>query len=361
MNDQIIDIKTSMEAEKKSLRYQINMKIEENEYLRSSNLAMINRARRDTHLAAEEKFQERLDQMFKKHDEEKQLLYDELNSLKHFAEDHNYLKNQMSLRLALVKFRYTIHVMKVREGQMEKPIRDITDELRKVIMGKQLQEHEERKKELEELHFEHDKLKIMNANNIYKMHEMNEQITLLKKNVQEMQDENGSLSSMLSRERQDTRQLKLEIKSLRNGDKINKDIIEVLEHDKAQLKEQIEHLSKQLELKDPDFLGAGNLRDKNSRLFIHKALQQMHEDKFESMRHIISEDQREIGTITEIRGVENELILNAFDENNDIPQVPKLNVITQTDTELYQNMRPDIPLSDIKAYNKINALENELK
>ena len=150
---------------------------------------------------------------------------------------------------------------------MEKPIRDITDELRRVIMGKQLQEHEERKKELEELHFEHDKLKIMNANNIYKMHEMIEQITLLKKNVQEMQDENGSLSSMLSRERQDIRQLKLEIKSLRNGDKINKDIIDVLEHDKAQLKEQIEQLSKQLELKDPDFLGAGEKDDERTHRF----------------------------------------------------------------------------------------------
>ena len=66
----------------KSLRYQINMKIEENNYLRSSNLTLINRARKDAHYAAEEKFKETLDQMHAKYDEEKQELFEELNSLK---------------------------------------------------------------------------------------------------------------------------------------------------------------------------------------------------------------------------------------------------------------------------------------
>lgn len=360
MTEQLNDVRLSMEAEKTSLRYQINMKIEESEYLRSSNINMINRARRDASQATEKKFNERLDQMYKKFDEEKHELHQELNSLKNFAEDHNYLQNRFSMQLALAKFRFTIQVMKVREGQQEKPIRDIVDELRRVIMGRQIQEHEEREKELEDLKLEHTKIKIMDANHIFKMHEMNEEITLLKKNLQDMQDENGSVSSMLARERQDVRQMKLEIKSLSNGDKINKDIIEVLENDKAQLKEQIEQLSKQLGLKDPDFIVHGDLRDKNSRLFIQKALQKMNQEKFESMSHIIREDIREIGTMTEMRGTENEIILNSFDNNSDLPSIPKLNAIVQTDNDLHQGMRPDIPLSDVKAYNKINALENEL-
>ena len=177
-----------------------------------------------------------------------------------------------------------------------------------------------------------------------------------------MQDENGSLSSMLARERQEIRAMKLEIQSLSNGDKINKEIIEVLENDKASLKEKVEQLSKQLELKDPDFVGAGDLRDKNSKLFIQKALQKMNQERFESMRHIISEENREIATMTEMRGLENDLVLNAYDnEDSDLPNIPKLNVTTQTDKELYKDMDPDIPLSDIKAFHKINALEKELK
>ena len=87
-----------MEAEKKSLRYQINMKIEENQYLRQSNINMINRARRDEALASEEKFKEHERQIMKKFEEEKQALIDELMSLKKFSEDHNYFKNQMTLR-----------------------------------------------------------------------------------------------------------------------------------------------------------------------------------------------------------------------------------------------------------------------
>lgn len=172
----------------------------------------------------------------------------------------------------MVKFRYTIQIMKVKDGQKEKPIKDITDDLRRVVMGKQIEEHEEMQRQFEDLTIEHNALKIRNANTIYKMHELSDKITLLEKNVQEMQDENGSLSSQLSRERQEIRAMKLEIQSLSNGDKINKEIIEVLESDKDSLKEKVEQLSKQLELKDPDFLGAGDLRDKNSKLFIQKAL-----------------------------------------------------------------------------------------
>ena len=40
--------------------------------------------------------------------------------------------------------------MKVRDGQKVKPIKDITDDLRRVVMGRQIQEHEERLKELED-------------------------------------------------------------------------------------------------------------------------------------------------------------------------------------------------------------------
>ncbi|CAI2361286.1 unnamed protein product [Moneuplotes crassus] len=356
MNEQLNDVRVSMEAEKKSLRYQINMKIEENNYLRSSNINLINRARREAHLAAEEKFQERVNQLYKKFDEEKHELYAELQSLKKYAEDHNYFKNQMTLRLALVKFRYTVQIMKVKDGQKEKPIKDITDDLRRVVMGKQIEEHEERMKELDELKDQHDTLKIKNANTIYKMHELSEQIKLLEKNLQEMQDENGSLSSMLSRERQNVREMKLEIQSLRNGDKINKEIIEVLEHDKIGLKEKVESLSKQLELKDPEFIGAGDLRDKNSKLYVQKALQQINDEKFENMKKIISEDTREIGTITDTRGIEDE-----NESKEQLPKIPRLTAMTQTDKELYKDMAPDIPLSDIKAYHKLNALEKEIK
>ena len=88
----------------------------------------------------------------------------------------------------------------------------------------------------------------------------------------------------------------------------------------------------------------------------------MNEERFESMRHIIDEESREIATITEMRGIENELVLNAFEnEDNELPKIPKLTVMTQTDKELYQDMNPDIPLSDVKAYHKINALEKELQ
>ena len=333
--DHLNEVRLSMEAEKKSLRYQINMKIEENQYLRQSNMNMINRARRDAALAAEEKWKEQERQALKKLEDEKQALIDELLSLKKFSEDHNFFKNQMTLRLALVKFRYTIQIMKVREGQKEKPIKDITDDLRRIVMGKQMQEHEERLRELEELREQHEHLKLRDSNNVYKMHELSERISLFEKNIQEMQDENGALSSQLSRERQDIRSLKLENQSLLNSDKINKEIINILENDKLELKEKIESLSKQLELKDPDYLGTGNVRDMSSKLFMKKALQQMNEDKFESMRKIIQEDVREISTMTELRGVENELVLNAFDNNGfDIPGLPKLNIAIQTDKEL---------------------------
>lgn len=181
MTEQLDDVRVTMEAEKKSLRYQINMKIEENNYLRSSNLTLINRARKEANLAAEEKFLERTEQMEKKHEEERKELLNELNSLKQFADDHNYLKNQMTLRLALVKFRYTIQIMKVKDGQKEKPIKDITDDLRRVVMGKQIDEHEETLRLLEDLRIEHNGLKIKNANNIYKMHEFTEQIKLFEK------------------------------------------------------------------------------------------------------------------------------------------------------------------------------------
>ncbi|WP_236870642.1 hypothetical protein, partial [Candidatus Bandiella numerosa] len=207
-----------MEAEKKSLRYQINMKIEENQYLTQSNLNMINRARRDEAIASENKYKEHERQIVKKYEDEKQALVDELMSLKKFSEDHNYFKNQMTLRLALVKFRYTIQIMKVRDGQKEKPIKDITDDLRRVVMGKQIQEHEERLKELDDLRMQYEHLRLRDANNVYKMHELNERITLLDKNVQEMQDENGAISSQLSRERQEVRSLKLENTSLLNSD-----------------------------------------------------------------------------------------------------------------------------------------------
>lgn len=360
--EQLTEVKMSMEAEKKSLRYQINMKIEENNYLRSSNLAMINRARRETSLAADEKFKEREAQAFKRFDEEKQVLIDELKSLQQFADDHNYLKEKFTLQLALVKFRYTIKIMRCREGQLEVPIRDITNELRQVVMGKQLQELDETKKQLEHTKEQHEMLRIKNANDIYKLHEVSERIKLLEKNVQEMQDENVNLSSQLSREREEIRALNLEIKSLKSSDKINKEIIEVLEMDKHGLKEQVEQLSKQLTLKDPDFLGAGDLRDKTSKLFIKRALQQLNQEKFESIRDIISEQSREIGTITEIRGIENELIQNAFDEEiQDLPKIPQLNAMIQTDKELFNNMDPNIPLSDITAYHKLNKLEAEVK
>ena len=351
-----------MEAEKKSLRYQINMKIEENQYLRASNLTMINRARRETDFAAEQKFKEREAQMFKKFDEEKQLLYDELNSLKHFAEDHNYLKDQFSMKLALVKFRYTIQIMRVREGQQEKPIRDITDELRRVVMGKQMQEHEERTKQLDNLQQEHEMLRIKHANDIYRLHEVTERIKLLEKSIQELQDENASFSSQLSREREEARDKALEIKSLVNSDKINKEIIEELEANKAELKDKVEQLSKQLELKDPDYLPINNIRDKNSKLFVKRALQQMNKERYDSLREIISENVREIGIMTEIRGTENELIQNAYDEEIDnIPKIPKLNAIIQTDTELFNGMDPNLPFSDISAQYKINHLEAEVK
>ena len=105
------------------------------------------------------------------------------------------------------------------------------------------------------------------------MHELNERIVLLDKNIQEMQDENGAISSQLARERQEVRTLKLENHSLLNSDKINKEIISILENDKAEMKEKVESLSKQLELKDPEFLGAGSLRDMSSKLFMKKTLQ----------------------------------------------------------------------------------------
>ena len=57
----------------------------------------------------------------------------------------------MTLRVALVKFRYTIQVMKIIDGYKDKSIKEITDEIRKIAMGRQMEEHEERLKELEEL------------------------------------------------------------------------------------------------------------------------------------------------------------------------------------------------------------------
>ena len=361
-SDQLNEVKLTMEAEKKSLRYQINMKIEENQYLRTSNLNMINRARRETDFAAEQKFKEREAQMFKKFDEEKQILFDELNSLKHFSENHNYLKEQFSMKLALVKFRYTVQIMRVREGQQEKPIRDIIDELRRVVMGKQIQENEERTKELENLKQEYEIIRIKHANDIYRLHEVTERLKLLEKSIQELQDENGSLSSQLSREREESRDKVLEIKSLVNSDKINKEIIEELEANKADLKDKVEQLSNQLKNKDPDFMPFNNLGDKNSKLFIKRTLQQMNKEKYESLREIISENVREIGIMTDIRGTENELVQNAYDEEIDnIPVIPKFNAIIQTDKELFNNIDPNLPLSDVNSHYKLNHLEAEVK
>ena len=73
--DHINEVRISMEAEKKSLRYQINMKIEENQYLRQTNINMVNKARRDAVIAAEEKFKEQEKQTLRKFQEEKTRSY----------------------------------------------------------------------------------------------------------------------------------------------------------------------------------------------------------------------------------------------------------------------------------------------
>ena len=349
-----------MESEKKSLRYQINMKIEENNYLRQTNINMINNARRDAVVAAEEKFKEQEHQTLRKFEIEKQGLVDELMSLKSYSKDHNYFKNQMTLRLALVKFRFTVQMMKIIEGNKSKPIKEITDDLRKIVMGRQLEDHEERLKELEQLKDQHQELILKNTNNIFKLHELTEKISIFEKSMQEFQDENWTINSQLARERQEIRTLKLENQSLSNSDKINKEIIGILENDKAELIDKVEKLSIKLESKDPDFKGSHNT-EISSKLFMKKTLQQMNIDKFESLKQIINENVREISTITDLRGIENEIVFNEYDSDEyEIPELPKLHIAIQTDFEPQSQRHHESSHFDIAAHNKIKALEEEI-
>ena len=95
-----------------------------------------------------------------------------------YSEDHNYFKNQMTLRVALVKFRYTIQVMKIIDGHKDKSIKEITDDLRKIVMGRQMEEHEERLKELEELKDQYNELRLRDTN-IYVSIKINNYIKII--------------------------------------------------------------------------------------------------------------------------------------------------------------------------------------
>ena len=126
-----------------------------------------------------------------------------------------------------------------------------------------------------------------------------------------------------------------------------------MENEKAELKDTVEQISKKLELKDPEFTGTNNI-DMSSKLFMKKTLQQMNTDKFESLRQIISENVREISTITDIRGIENELVVNEYDSDEyELPELPKLHIAIQTEI--------DVSSGDSAALNKIKALEAEIK
>ena len=85
-----------------------------------------------------------------------------------------------------------------------------------------------------------------------------------------------------------------------------------------------------------------------------KTLQQMNTDKFESLRQIISENVREISTITDIRGIENELVVNEYDSDEyELRELPKLQIAIQTEI--------DTSSGDLAVLNKIKALETEIK